>query len=125
MQTIGNRVCRSRCGGPRRSFFAGQRHLWYNHRLTSAKWSRGLTREAAWAALSTEHRPAATIDPKWAVALVEAMPDDPDVKLQHPKNSARLAVAGILGRVGDQRHKKIQSGYVHVWVPDVEDFDTD
>ena len=43
---------------------------------------------------------AAAIDPKWAVALVEALPDDPDLKIQSPKNSARLAVANRAGPGG-------------------------
>ena len=43
---------------------------------------------------------AAVIDPKWAVALVEALPDDPDLKIQSTKNSARLAVANRAGPGG-------------------------
>ena len=46
------------------------------------------------------HVAAAVIDPKWAVALVEAMPEDPDLKIQSPKNSARLAVAYRAGPGG-------------------------
>ena len=64
---------------------------------------------------------AAVIDPKWAVALVEALPDDPDVKIQSPKNSARLAVANVLGRAGDQRSRHLQQSFLHLWVPDIED----
>ena len=69
------------------------------------------------------HVAAAAIDPKWAVALVEALPDDPDVKLQSPKNSARLAVANVLGRSGDQRFRHLQKSFLHLWVPDIEDID--
>ncbi len=65
----------------------------------------------------------AAIDPKWAVALVEAMPDDPDLKVQSPKNSARLVVAGVLGRAGDQRFRQLQSSFHLIWIPDTEDFD--
>ncbi len=68
---------------------------------------------------------AAAIDPKWAVALVEALPDDPELKIQEPKNSARLAVATVLGRAGDARDRKLQYSYLHLWVPDVEDIDPD
>ena len=66
---------------------------------------------------------AAAIDPKWAVALVEALPDDPDLKMQSPKNSARLAVATVLGRAGDQRFRKLQHSFLHLWIPDIEDID--
>ncbi len=66
---------------------------------------------------------AAVIDPKWAVALVEALPDDPDLKIQGPKNSARLAVANLLGRVGDQRSRNLQYSFLGLWVPDIEDND--
>ena len=66
---------------------------------------------------------ATAIDPKWAVSLVEAMAEDPDVKLQGPKNSARLAVANVLGRAGEQRFRKLVSSFLFLWVPDVEDFD--
>ncbi len=69
------------------------------------------------------HAAAAAIDPKWAVALVEAMADDPDLKLQSPKNSARLAVANVLGRAGEQRFRKLLSSFLFLWVPDVEDVD--
>ena len=34
------------------------------------------------------HAAAAAIDPSWAVALVEALPDDADLKIQSSKNSA-------------------------------------
>ena len=47
----------------------------------------------------------------------------PTVKIQSPKNSARLAVASVLGRTGEQRFRKLQYSYLHLWVPDVEDFD--
>jgi hypothetical protein len=66
---------------------------------------------------------AAAIDPKWAVALVEALPDDPDLKLQNPKNSARLAVANVLGRTGDERFRRFQHTFLHLWIPDIEDID--
>jgi hypothetical protein len=68
---------------------------------------------------------AAAIEPKWAVALVDALPDDAELKIHEPKNSARLAVAIVLGRVGEQRYRKLQGGYLYLWLPDVEDFDTD
>ncbi len=52
---------------------------------------------------------AAAIDPKWAVALVEVLPDDPDLKIREPKNSARLAVAAVLGRAGEERYRSAES----------------
>ena len=64
---------------------------------------------------------AAAIDPKWAVTLVEALPDDPDLRVQNRKNSARLAVANVLGRAGDQRFRHLQQSYLHLWIPDIED----
>ncbi len=71
------------------------------------------------------HAAAAAIDPKWAVALVEALPDDPDLRIQSPKNSARLAVANVLGRAGEQRFRTLQHSFLNLWIPDVEDIDTD
>jgi RNA polymerase sigma factor (sigma-70 family) len=67
------------------------------------------------------HAAAAGIDPKWAVALVEALPDDPDLKLQRPKNAARLAVTTVLGRTGDRRFRKLESSFISLWLPDIED----
>ena len=46
-----------------------------------------------------------------------------DSKLQSPKNSARLAVATVLGRAGDQRFRNLQHSFLHLWVPDIEDND--
>ncbi len=68
---------------------------------------------------------AVAIDPKWAVAVVEKLPDDPDTKMQHPKNFARLVVASVLGRVGDERFRHLQYQYLRLWLPDVEDYDAD
>ena len=71
------------------------------------------------------HAAAAAIDPQWAVALVEAIPDDPDLKIGNPKNSARLAVANVLGRAGDQRFRMLQHTFLYLWLPDVEDINPD
>jgi len=65
----------------------------------------------------------AAIDPKRAVELVEAMPDDPDLNIRGEKNAARLAVANVLGRAGEARFRKFQGSYLHLWVPDTEDHD--
>jgi Carboxypeptidase regulatory-like domain len=64
---------------------------------------------------------AAVIDPKWAAAIVEALPDDSDLNAQRPKNSGRLAVATVLGRTGDRRFRHLQQTFLHLWLPDVED----
>ena len=58
-------------------------------------------------------------------AAVEQLPDDPDLATNQPKNSARLAVANVLGLVGEARLRKLQYGYLLLWAPDVEDFDSD
>ena len=63
----------------------------------------------------------AAIDPEWAVALVEALPDDPDLEVRSPKNSARLAVANVLGRAGERRFRHLQQTFLHLWVADIED----
>jgi hypothetical protein len=64
---------------------------------------------------------AAAIDPKWAVELVEALPDDPDLEPRSPKNAARLAVANLLGRGGERRFRHLQQTFLHLWVTDTED----
>jgi hypothetical protein len=64
---------------------------------------------------------AAAIDPKWAAALVEALPDDPDLGPRSPKNAARLAVANVLGRVGERRFRYLQHALLNLWVTDIED----
>jgi hypothetical protein len=66
---------------------------------------------------------AAVIDPKWAVELVEALTDDPDLKPNETKNGARLAVAEILGRTARQRWRKLQHNFLFLWIPDIEDND--
>jgi hypothetical protein len=68
---------------------------------------------------------AAVINPRWAAAIVEALPDDPDLKTVNTKNSARLAVANVLGRVGEQRFRHLQHSFLYLWVPDTEDIDPD
>jgi hypothetical protein len=64
---------------------------------------------------------AAAIDPKWAVELVEALPDDPGLEVHSSKNAARLAVANVLGRTGERRFPHIQHSYLYLWIPDTED----
>jgi hypothetical protein len=66
---------------------------------------------------------AALIDPNWAVELVEALPDDPELNAREPKNGARLAVAEILSRPGPERWRKLVHSFLYLWVPDIEDND--
>jgi hypothetical protein len=61
----------------------------------------------------------------WAVVLVEALPDDPDLNTQSLQNSARLAVATVLGWAADQRFRKLQFSLLLLWVPDFEDNNPD
>jgi len=65
---------------------------------------------------------AAIIDPRWAVELIEALPDNPDLKAE-PKNEARLAVAKVLSRQAVNRWRYLTSRHLHLWVPDIEDND--
>jgi hypothetical protein len=64
---------------------------------------------------------AATIDPRWAVEAVEALPDDPGLAPRTSKNAARLAVANVLGRAGERRFRYLQQSLLNLWVTDVED----
>jgi hypothetical protein len=64
---------------------------------------------------------AAVIDPRWAVEMIETIPEPPDSKLQEPKNQARLAVVNMLTRRGERRWKFLQWHYMHLWVIDQED----
>jgi len=66
---------------------------------------------------------AALIDPGWAAGLVEALPDDPDLKAYGEKNQARLAVAKVLSRRGVNRWRYLTYQHLHLWVPDIEDID--
>lgn len=65
---------------------------------------------------------AAIIDPRWAIGLVDALPDNADLKAE-PKNAARLAVAKVLSRRGVDRWRSLTYRHLHLWVPDVEDND--
>jgi RNA polymerase sigma factor (sigma-70 family) len=68
---------------------------------------------------------AAAIDPKWAVELVEALPNDSDLETRSSKNAARLAVANVLGRTGQRRIRHLQHSYLYLWIPDTEDINPD
>jgi hypothetical protein len=64
---------------------------------------------------------AACIDPRWAVSLVESLPEDADLKANSTKNSARLAVAAVLSRRGEGRWRYLQQRCLQLWVPDTLD----
>lgn len=68
---------------------------------------------------------AAVVDPRRGVELVEALPDDPDLKAGGSKNAARLAVAQVLARRGEGRWRYLLYHHLHLWVPDVEDIAPD
>jgi Carboxypeptidase regulatory-like domain len=87
--------------------------------------ARGVGSAPAYSSTTEGELPAAAaaIDPKWAVTLVEAMPDDSDLSIRSPKNAARLAVANVLGRAGEQRFRKLEKSFLNLWVPDIEDND--
>jgi hypothetical protein len=57
---------------------------------------------------------AILIDPEWAVKLVEDLPEGQD------KDHARLVVAGMLTRNGDEFWRKAHA-HLAMWVPDTED----
>jgi hypothetical protein len=66
---------------------------------------------------------AAAIDPGWAVEIVEALPEDPDLEPRSSKNAARLAVSNVLGRAGERRFRYFQHAILNLWLPDTEDLD--
>jgi RNA polymerase sigma factor (sigma-70 family) len=58
---------------------------------------------------------AILIDPRWAVQLVEALPEGRE------KDHARLTVAGMLTREGEDFWRKVHS-HLALWAPDTEDW---
>ena len=64
---------------------------------------------------------AALIDPRWAVELVEQLPEDPDLAPHRTKNSARLTVASILASSGEDRWQMVYKQLRTLWRPDQED----
>jgi hypothetical protein len=65
----------------------------------------------------------AVIDPRRAVELIEALPDDPDLKPYQTGNNARLGAVSVLARSGERRWRYLQGSRLHLWVPDNEDLD--
>ncbi len=66
----------------------------------------------------------AAIDPARAVAIVESLPDDPDLKhkpFQNPKNRARGALAAFLAGLPDERWDHVAHQFHYLWVVGEED----
>jgi hypothetical protein len=57
------------------------------------------------------------IDPLRAVAMVEALPDDPGLDDTLPKNAARKMAAEMLAKLGDARWKEARVWAVSMWRP--------
>jgi hypothetical protein len=58
------------------------------------------------------------IDPRRAVALVEAMPDDPGPDSKFPKNAARRLAAEMLAKHGDARSQTARQWGISLWLPE-------
>jgi hypothetical protein len=74
--------------------------------------------------LSSLARALAAVDPERAVALVEAMPDDPGDNIRLPqglKNNARLELSVFLGRPPGERWNRLTAQLLHLWVVGDED----
>lgn len=65
----------------------------------------------------------AAIDPLRAVALVEALPDDPETARHYErrKERARAIAAGVLSLRGEERWQMLQEKHLHLWIIDKED----
>jgi hypothetical protein len=69
-------------------------------------------------------RALAGVDPERAVALVEALPDDPGDNIRPARNlkdSARLDLSAFLGRPPARRWERITGQLLHLWVVGDED----
>ena len=66
----------------------------------------------------------AAIDPRRAIALVDAMPDDPDAGLnpfKDPKNEARLDLALVLATPAESRWDEATHRVLYLWTMGTED----
>jgi hypothetical protein len=63
----------------------------------------------------------ALIDPARVVALVESLPDEPSLERTLPKNFARLLVAELLAKAGEERWKAAREHAVSIWKPEGSD----
>ncbi|MEJ7637723.1 MAG: hypothetical protein WKF75_06965 [Singulisphaera sp.] len=61
------------------------------------------------------------IDPRRAVAMVEALPDDSGHDRALPKNAARAFAAEMLGKHGDARWQTARQWGVSLWRPEGSD----
>ena len=66
----------------------------------------------------------AAIDPARAVAIVESLPDDPDIALnpfKNPKNNARRKLAAMLAGPPAKRWETFTHRLLHLWIVGEED----
>jgi hypothetical protein len=63
---------------------------------------------------------AAVVDPARAAAMIDSLPEPPGLSRQELKNAARLAVARILARPGDDRWRDVEQNQLHLWPIDSE-----
>ena len=64
---------------------------------------------------------AALIDPRWAVELIESLPDESSLDYTLPKNFARMNVANLLTFEGEERWQEVQKRFLALWIVDSED----
>ena len=55
---------------------------------------------------------ATVIDPAWAVALADALPDDTPGKPTHPKATIRRVIADVLAYTGPERWDHLDDYYL-------------
>jgi hypothetical protein len=63
----------------------------------------------------------ALIDPARVVSLVESLPDEPSLERELPKNFARLLLAELLAKTGEERWKAAREHGVSIWKPEGSD----
>jgi beta-lactamase regulating signal transducer with metallopeptidase domain len=64
---------------------------------------------------------AAIVDPVRAAAMIDSLPEPSGLSLEALKNSARMAVARILARPGEERRRYIEQTLLHLWPIDSEE----
>jgi beta-lactamase regulating signal transducer with metallopeptidase domain len=64
---------------------------------------------------------AAVVDPARAAAMIDELPESAGLSTRELKNSARMAVARILCRTGDDRWRHVERNLVHLWPIDSEE----
>jgi len=64
---------------------------------------------------------AAVVDPARAAAMIDSLPEPSGLSTQELKNAARLSVARILARPGDERWRDVERNLLHLWPIDSEE----